>query len=53
MGSYTPLPWAPAGLVDEVVASVVQPTVDEMARRGTSFRGLLYVGLALTAAVRG
>jgi phosphoribosylamine--glycine ligase len=49
MGSYTPLPWAPAGLVDEVVATVVQPTVDEMARRGTPFRGLLFVGLALTS----
>jgi len=48
MGSYTPLPWAPAGLVDEVVATVIQPTVDEMARRGTPFAGLLYSGLALT-----
>ncbi len=28
---------------------VLQPTVDEMARRGTPFRGLLYAGLALTS----
>jgi len=49
MGAYTPLPWAPAGLVDEVLATVLQPTVDEMARRGTPFSGLLYAGLALTA----
>ena len=49
MGAYTPLPWAPAGLVDEVRHSVLQPTVDEMARRGTPFSGLLYAGLALTA----
>ena len=49
MGAYTPLPWAPADLVDEVLATVLQPTVDEMARRGTPFRGLLYVGLALTS----
>nr|WP_243886553.1 phosphoribosylamine--glycine ligase [Dermatophilus congolensis] len=49
MGAYSPLPWAPAGLVDEVVAQVAQPTVDEMARRGTPFVGLLYVGLALTS----
>jgi len=48
MGAYTPLPWAPADLVDEVRARVLQPTVDEMARRGTPFRGLLYAGLALT-----
>jgi phosphoribosylamine--glycine ligase len=49
MGAYTPLPWAPAGLVDEVVARVAQPTVDEMARRGTPFAGVLYCGLALTS----
>ena len=48
MGAYTPLPWAPAGLVKEVTARVLQPTVDEMARRGTPFAGLLYAGLALT-----
>ena len=49
MGAYSPLPWLPAGLVDEVVATVLQPTVDEMARRGTPFSGLLYAGLALTS----
>jgi phosphoribosylamine--glycine ligase len=49
MGAYAPLPWAPAGLVDEVLATVLQPTVDEMARRGEPFSGLLYAGLALTA----
>jgi phosphoribosylamine--glycine ligase len=48
MGAYTPLPWAPTGLVGEVTARVLQPTVDEMARRGTPFAGLLYAGLALT-----
>ena len=48
MGAYTPLPWAPDGLVDEVLERVLQPTVDEMARRGTPFVGLLYAGLALT-----
>ena len=48
MGAYTPLPWAPPGLVDEVLARVLQPTVDELARRGTVFSGLLYAGLALT-----
>jgi phosphoribosylamine--glycine ligase len=49
MGAYTPLPWAPADLVPEVTRVVLQPTVDELARRGTPFVGLLYAGLALTA----
>ncbi len=49
MGAYAPLPWAPDGLVAEVLATVLQPTVDEMARRGEPFSGLLYAGLALTS----
>jgi phosphoribosylamine--glycine ligase len=49
MGAYTPLPWAPAELVAEVHERVLQPTVDEMARRGSAFAGLLYAGLALTS----
>ncbi len=49
MGAYTPLPWAPDDLVAEVLERVLQPTVDEMARRGATFAGLLYAGLALTS----
>ncbi len=49
MGAYTPLPWAPPGLVEDVVARVIRPTVDELRRRGTPFVGLLYAGLALTS----
>ncbi|AOS65999.1 phosphoribosylamine--glycine ligase [Actinoalloteichus hymeniacidonis] len=49
MGAYAPLPWADEGLVDRVVADVVAPTVEELARRGTPFSGLLYAGLALTS----
>ena len=49
MGAYTPLPWAPSGLVDEVVGTIIQPTVDELAARGTPFVGLVYAGLALTS----
>ncbi|WP_035847254.1 phosphoribosylamine--glycine ligase [Kitasatospora azatica] len=49
MGAYSPLPWAPAGLVEEVLETVLQPTVDELRRRGTPFSGLLYAGLALTS----
>ena len=49
MGAYSPLPWAPEGMVDDVVARVAQPVVEEMARRGSPFVGLLYCGLALTS----
>ena len=49
MGAYTPLDWAPDDLVAEVSRRVLVPTVQEMARRGTPFQGLLYAGLALTS----
>lgn len=49
MGAYAPLPWAPLGLVEDIVSAIVQPVVDELAARGTPFTGLLYAGLALTA----
>ncbi|WP_370945567.1 phosphoribosylamine--glycine ligase [Amycolatopsis sp. cg5] len=49
MGAYAPLPWAPEGLVDEVVRDIVQPVVDELVKRDSSFSGLLYAGLALTS----
>ncbi len=49
MGAYTPLTWAPDDLVADVTRRVLVPTVQEMARRGTPFQGLLYAGLALTS----
>jgi len=48
MGAYAPLPWAPAGLADEVIDRVVLPALGELARLGTPYSGLLYAGLALT-----
>ena len=49
MGAYAPLPWLPDGTVAQVQRDVLQPVVDEMARRGTPFTGLLYAGLAMTS----
>ncbi|KOG09469.1 MULTISPECIES: phosphoribosylamine--glycine ligase [Streptomyces] len=49
MGAYSPLPWADPKLVEEVLGTVLQPTVDELRRRGTPFSGLLYAGLAITS----
>ncbi len=49
MGAYSPLPWAPADVVDDVTARVLQPMIDAMAARGTPFVGLLYAGLAMTS----
>jgi phosphoribosylamine---glycine ligase len=48
MGACTPLAWAPADLAEQTLAAVVQPTLAELARRGTPYSGLLYAGLCLT-----
>lgn len=48
MGAYSPLPWAPAGFVDEVIETIAQPTVRQLADEGTPFIGLLYCGLIVT-----
>jgi phosphoribosylamine--glycine ligase len=49
MGAYCPLPWLPAGFTEEIMETVVYPTLAEMHRVGTPFAGLLYVGLAITS----
>ncbi|NRQ32310.1 phosphoribosylamine--glycine ligase [Nonomuraea sp. NN258] len=49
MGAYTPLPWAPEGLTDQLMREVVHPTIGELAKRGLPFQGVLFVGLALTS----
>ncbi|MFG1697312.1 phosphoribosylamine--glycine ligase [Nonomuraea sp. NPDC049309] len=49
MGSYTPLPWAPDGLTEQVMREIVHPTIGELTRRGLPYQGVLYVGLALTS----
>ncbi|MCR0983657.1 phosphoribosylamine--glycine ligase [Roseomonas populi] len=49
MGAYSPPPAFTDAMRDEVMARVVEPTLAEMARRGAPFRGVLFVGLMLTA----
>jgi phosphoribosylamine--glycine ligase len=48
MGAYSPLPWLPAGFVEEVEEKVALPTINEMARLGAPFIGLLYCGIIIT-----
>jgi phosphoribosylamine--glycine ligase len=49
MGAYSPLPWLPAGFVDEVIDTIALPTVRKLAEEQTPFIGLLYCGLILTS----
>ena len=38
MGAYSPLPWLPGDLAEDVLARVAWPTVEEMRRRGHAVR---------------
>jgi phosphoribosylamine---glycine ligase len=48
MGAYSPVPWLPAGFVQEVVDTVALPVIRQLAAEGTPFSGLLYCGLIVT-----
>jgi phosphoribosylamine---glycine ligase len=50
MGSYSPVAEIGPERLSEIVATVHAPVLDELARRGTPFVGLLYAGLMLTDA---
>ena len=47
MGAYSPAPVLTPALQEQVMARIVRPTIAEMARRGTPFQGVLYVGLMI------
>ncbi len=49
MGAYSPAPAMTEATVARVMDEIVQPTLDLMTKRGTPFRGVLFVGLMLTA----
>jgi len=48
MGAYSPVPGWDARRAQETALAVHQPIVDELARRGAPFHGVLYAGLMLT-----
>ncbi|MFL5822797.1 MAG: phosphoribosylamine--glycine ligase [Solirubrobacteraceae bacterium] len=49
MGSYSPVPVIDAARAEQICRQVHQPVLDELARRGMPFRGVLYAGLMMTA----
>ncbi len=49
MGSYSPVPSVDSERAAEICRAVHQPVLDELARRGIPFQGVLYAGLMMTA----
>ena len=47
MGAYSPAPVLTDEIAQKALDQIVQPTIDEMARRGTPYQGVLYVGLMI------
>jgi phosphoribosylamine--glycine ligase len=47
MGAYSPAPVLTDAVAQAALERIVKPTVAEMARRGTPFRGVLYAGLMI------
>jgi phosphoribosylamine--glycine ligase len=49
MGAYAPAGYVDDALLEGLGRSVIEPTLRELARRGSIFRGALYAGVMLTA----
>ncbi|MFR4401107.1 MAG: phosphoribosylamine--glycine ligase, partial [Peptococcus niger] len=49
MGAYSPAPIYTEALAEEVLQTIIKPTVAAMAQEGCPFTGILYTGLMLTA----
>ena len=47
MGAYSPAPVLTDAIQRQALDEIVKPTMAEMARRGTPFRGVLYAGLMI------
>lgn len=48
MGTYTPTKAMDADTLAGIHRTILQPAIDEMARRGTPMRGVLYAGMIMT-----
>ena len=47
MGAYSPAPILDDAMTKKAMETIVQPCLDELARRGTPYSGILYAGLMI------
>jgi phosphoribosylamine--glycine ligase len=47
MGAYSPAPVLTEAVAARALSEIIEPTVAELARRGTPYRGVLYAGLMI------
>ena len=48
MGAFSPVPGVPDDLLDQVLETMVLPTLHVLAQDGVDYRGVLYAGIMLT-----
>lgn len=48
MGAYSPAPFVDDAMAARIEREVIEPTLRELRRRGTEYRGFLYAGIMLT-----
>src|SRR5206468_4610341 len=48
MGAYSPLPFVPESLQEDIVERILRPTARALHEEGVRYRGVLYAGLMLT-----
>jgi phosphoribosylamine--glycine ligase len=51
MGAYSPAPIVTPAIEAQVMARIIRPTLDELARQGVTYTGVLYAGLMIDAGV--
>ena len=47
MGAYSPAPIMTEDVTAKAISKIIQPTIDEMANRGTPYNGVLYAGFMI------
>jgi phosphoribosylamine---glycine ligase len=47
MGAYSPAPVVTTELAQEIMATIIQPTIDGMAAEGCPYKGVLFAGLMI------
>lgn len=48
MGTYTPVSFLSEGLRQQIMQTIIRPTVDAMAKEGHPYKGVLFAGLMIT-----
>src|SRR5207244_2761919 len=48
MGVIAPVPWVTEEMMSEIAETVVRPTLEALAKRGSPYKGILYPGLKMT-----